>query len=156
MKKKILWALLIVVIVIQFIHPAKNRSQAIAANDISQHYDVPGNVRDILKKSCNDCHSNNTEYPWYSHVQPVGWWLQHHVNEGKGALNFSEFAGYDIEDRAHLLEELIEEVEKDHMPLNSYLWIHKEAKLTKDEKKTLMLWAGVLGEQIEVKHNLKK
>lgn len=154
MKKKILWGLLILIVLIQFIRPAKNRSAIVAANDITNHYPVPDTVRGILKRSCNDCHSNNTEYPWYTNIQPVGWWLQHHVNEGKDGLNFSEFASYEIKDQHHMLHELIEEIEEDHMPLNSYLWIHKDAKLSPDDKKLLTDWANAVRAEIASKHNL--
>jgi hypothetical protein len=155
MKKKILWGLLIVLVIIQFIRPEKNKAATISANDLSKQYDIPANVQGILKKACNDCHSNNTEYPWYSEIQPVGWWLQYHVNEGKGAMNLSEYLVYEPKDQHHIMEELIEEVKENHMPLNSYLWIHNDAKLTKEEKETLLIWAGVVADQMAAKHNLK-
>jgi hypothetical protein len=156
MKKKIGWALLIIIVVIQFIRPEKNQAHKTFASDISQHYTVPGDVRRILSRACNDCHSNNTHYPWYSNIQPVGWWLASHVTDGKKELNFSEFASYEPKRQHHKLEEIIEEVKENHMPLDSYLWIHDEAKLSADEKKTLLLWASVLAEQIAAKHNITK
>lgn len=156
MKKKILWALLIIIVVIQFIRPEKNKAATVSANDISQHYEVPTEVDKILSRACKDCHSNNTNYPWYSNIQPVGWWLANHVKDGKKELNFSEFATYDPKRRHHKLEEVIEEVKENHMPLDSYLWIHDEAKLSADEKKTLLLWASVLADQIAAKHNITK
>src|SRR5450432_3119163 len=93
MKKFFLWTLILFVL-IQFIRPAKNSSSAQSANDITLHYSVPDSVLTVLKRSCYDCHSNNTVYPWYDRVQPIAWWLQYHINHGKGALNFSEFAAY--------------------------------------------------------------
>src|SRR5215212_6932095 len=95
MLRRILLFLLIIFVIIQFIRPAKNISSAISANDITKHYAVPDTVQKILKVSCNDCHSNNTVYPWYSNIQPVGWWLQWHVNDGKKELNYSDFATYE-------------------------------------------------------------
>ena len=154
MKRKILWAVIIILVAIQFIRPAKNQSDAIAANDITKHYTVPGDVQDILKRACNDCHSNNTVYPWYSNIQPVGWWLQHHVNEGKRELDFSEFAKYTPKRQHHKMEEVIDQVKEGHMPLDSYLWIHNEAKLSKEEKEKLLIWAGILADQIKAKYNL--
>jgi hypothetical protein len=156
MKKKILWALLIVLVIIQFIRPEKNRAATISANDLAKQYDIPANVQDILKKACNDCHSNNTSYPWYSEIQPVGWWLQNHVNEGKKELDFSEFGKYTPKKQHHKMEEVIEQVRDGHMPLNSYLWIHDEAKLSKEEKEWLLIWAGILAEQIAAKYNIKE
>lgn len=154
MKKKILWALLIIIVVIQFIRPEKNQAATVAANDISKHYAVPENVSAILKRACNDCHSNNTNYPWYSNIQPVGWWLASHVKDGKKHLNFSEFANYEPKRQHHKLEEVIEEVRENHMPLDSYLWIHDEAKLTNAEKEAVLLWASILAEQIAAKHKI--
>ena len=142
--------------VIKFIRPEKNKAATISANDITRHYAVPADVNKILSRACNDCHSNNTSYPWYSNIQPVGWWLANHVKDGKKHLNFSEFASYEPKRQHHKLEEVIEEVKENHMPLDSYLWIHDEAKLSADDKKTVLLWASVLAEQIAAKHNIPK
>src|SRR5439155_20340848 len=94
--KKVLIALLVIFVVIQFFRPAKNKSDKPSLNDISTKYNLPEDVKNILKTSCYDCHSNNTIYPWYSEVQPVGWWLNNHINDGKNEVNFSEFAAYPI------------------------------------------------------------
>src|SRR5215213_8131450 len=110
MKKKILLTILAIFIIIQFIRPARNISDEVAATDITKVYSVPADVQQILKVSCNDCHSNNTEYPWYTNIQPVGWWLQHHVNEGKAELDFSKFSTYSPKRQHHKLEEVIEQV----------------------------------------------
>src|ERR1700749_4414155 len=119
MKKKILIVVIILLAAIQFIRPARNLSATVSSNDISKFYHVPANVSDILQRSCNDCHSNNTVYPWYSNIQPVGWWLQNHINEGKKELNLSEFGAYTPKRQDHKMEEFIEMVEKDEMPLNT-------------------------------------
>lgn len=156
MKKKIGWVLLIIIVVIQFIRPEKNKAATPSANDIARHYTVPPEVDKILSRACNDCHSNNTHYPWYSNIQPVGWWLARHVKEGKEHLNFSEFAANEPKRQHHQLEEVIEEVKENHMPLDSYLWIHDEAKLSEDEKKTLLLWASMLAEEIKAKYKIEK
>ena len=91
MRKKILVFLLIFLIVIQFIHPEKNKASGAQANSIGTVFPVPENVKTILEKACNDCHTNNTRYPWYSNIQPVHWWMNHHVQEGKRHLNFDEY-----------------------------------------------------------------
>ena len=138
---KILAVVVVVLIVIQFFPPTKNVSEAASAKNISAVYNTPAEVKTILDKACNDCHSNNTVYPWYTNVQPVGWWMQHHVNEGKGELNFDSFAVYSPRRQHHKLEELEEMVEKSDMPLPSYTWIHKNAILTEAEKQTLLNWS---------------
>jgi hypothetical protein len=155
MFKKILIALLVILVIIQFIRPERNISAAVSPNDISHKYHVPETVQSILKTSCNDCHSNNTVYPWYANVQPVAWWLQNHVNEGKAELDFSEFLTYSPKKAHHKMEEVIEMVKEGEMPLNSYLWVHKDAKLSADQKKLLTDWADGIMKEIAVANNLK-
>ena len=154
MRRKILLGLLIILVAIQFIRPAKNQSAGISVNDISKAYDVPENVNIVLKKSCTDCHSNNTVYPWYSKIQPIAWWLDGHIDEGKTELNFSEFASYSPKKQHHKLEEVIESVKEGHMPIKSYTWIHKNAILTDSEKLTVSEWADNLRKEIRTKHDL--
>lgn len=149
MKKKILFGLLAVLVLIQFIRPQRNQFANASSNDIAMHYPVPENIVGILKRACYDCHSNYTTYPWYTNIQPVGWWLQNHINEGKRELNFSEFATYTRKRKAHKMEEVAEMVEKGEMPLNSYTWIHKDAILTKEEASAVISWAKDLQKQIE-------
>ncbi len=141
MKKKIVIGILICLLVIQFIRPAKNAGVTDKTKEIAAVIQVPENVQVILKKACNDCHSNNTVYPWYSNIQPVYFWLNHHINEGKREINFDEFATYRLRRQYHKLEEIIKQVKEGEMPLSSYTLIHKEAILTNDEKTTLTTWA---------------
>jgi len=139
MLKKILLGLLVVLIAIQFIKPNKNLS-GIVEKDISSLYPMSDSVKVIVNKACADCHSNKTVYPWYASIQPVGFWLANHVNDGKRHFNFNDFAGYSIGKQNHKLEEVIEQVKEDEMPLVSYTIIHKEAKLTDAEKTILIQW----------------
>ena len=148
MKKKILLALLAILVLIQFFRPTRNLGEAGGARSIVTAGAVPPNVEAVLKKACYDCHSNHTEYPWYTNIQPVGWWMQHHVNEGKAELNFSEWAGYSLKKKIHKLEEVREEVEEAHMPISSYLLIHEDAKLSKEEERLLIEWARSLGQKL--------
>lgn len=141
MKKKILLVVAIVLIVIQFIHPTKNQQANILDSDITKVRSVPEDVQQLLKTACYDCHSNNTVYPWYNNIQPVAWWLNKHVNNGKKQLNFSEFGAYDEKKAKHKLHELVETLEKNEMPLFSYTIIHKDAKLNDAQKKIIIDWA---------------
>jgi hypothetical protein len=152
MLKKILLVLLIALIVIQFIHPSRNEAKGEQTNTISKTFTIPDGVKTILDKACMDCHSNNTAYPWYSKVQPVDWWMTHHVNEGKRELNFDEFATYNLRRQYHKLEEVAEEVKEGAMPLNSYTWIHKDAILTAAEKENLVNWADGLRAEMRAKY----
>ncbi len=70
-------------------------------------------MQNILKRSCYDCHSNNTVYPWYDRIQPVAWWLQYHVNHGKHSLNFSEFGSYSVARQAKKLKNIGKQIKED-------------------------------------------
>ncbi|GEO10693.1 heme-binding domain-containing protein [Segetibacter aerophilus] len=150
--KKVLVGLLVLLIIIQFFHPAKNTSSAMSPNRIAAVYAVPADVDTILKKACNDCHSNNTRYPWYNNIQPVAWWLDDHVREGKRGLNFDEFATYRISKQYHRMEDIVELVKEDEMPLGSYTLVHTEAKLTEQEKSSLIAWAGSIRDMMKMKY----
>lgn len=154
MKKKILIALGIVLVGIQFFQPAKNTSATPSANHIANKYATPAEVRQILEQSCNDCHSNNTVYPWYAAVQPIAWWLADHVNEGKREINFDEFLTYSPKKAAHKLEEVSEMVKENEMPLKSYTLIHRNAVLTEQEKLALSSWAMSTMDSIKIQNNL--
>jgi hypothetical protein len=136
----------------QFFHPPRNIVQGAQPNHISKQYAVPPEVSTILEKACNDCHSNYTIYPWYSKVQPIDWWMTNHIMEGKGELNFDEFTTYNLRRQYHKLEEVMKEVKEGEMPLNSYTWIHTDAKLNDAEKNTLINWAGAIREQMKNKY----
>lgn len=150
--KRVFQLLLIAFIVIQFFRPTKNKAESISKNDISTLYTVPTDVQSILKTSCYDCHSNNTVYPWYAEVQPVAWWLNNHVVDGKKHLNFSEFAGYSLRRQYHKLEETNEMVKEGEMPLDSYLWIHTNAKLSDGQKLILANWVGAVMDTMKARH----
>lgn len=151
MKRKILLGLLLLFVVIQLFRPEKNKSEVEQVNDISKVYQVPTEVGQLLKISCYDCHSNDTNYPWYANIQPVAWWLNNHITEGKRELNFSEFATYSPKKQAHKLDEVAELVSGGDMPLSSYTVIHGDAKLNNDQKKQLVDWANSLKAEIEMK-----
>lgn len=150
--KKILLVLLFLFIAIQFIRPAKNQSTEISANHIYNVYTTGDNVKTILDKACNDCHSNNTKYPWYAAIQPVAWWLNDHIEDGKKHLNFSEYGAYNLRRQYHKMEEVIDEVKEGEMPLSSYTIIHSNAKLTADEKAALTGWAQSIMDTMKAKY----
>lgn len=141
MLKKILIGLLIVIVISQFVQPSKNNGEAASVKDVSQAVFVPDSVMFLLKTACYDCHSNRTNYPWYSKITPINWWLKNHVDEGKKHLNFSIFNEYDSKKQDHKMEEIIEMVAEHAMPLESYLWLHKEAHLTNAQREMIITWA---------------
>ncbi len=101
---------------------------------------TPENVGAILKRSCSDCHSNETVYPWYSKIQPGAWFLKDHIDVGRSELNFSVWATYTPSRKKRKLEEICEVIENKRMPLPSYLWIHWGAKMSEADIKTLCDW----------------
>lgn len=152
--KRGLIVLLLLLVIIQFFRPAKNTAGSMSPQDIGLRYQVPAPVNAILKRSCYDCHSDNTVYPWYSNVQPLAWWLDRHIQEGKRELNFSLFAGYSPKKAAHKLDEIITEVGEREMPLSSYLAMHPAAKLSDREIALISAWADKLGDSIRIANNL--
>lgn len=138
---KIISGIVFVFIAIQFIRPARNISNQILATDIIKTVSVSDSVQAVLKKACYDCHSNNTNYPWYSNIQPIGWFLANHVSEGKRRLNFSEFGSYTQRRQLSKLNDIANEVQDGGMPLSSYTLTHKEARLTANEKSLVIKWA---------------
>lgn len=154
MFKKILLFLLAALVIIQFIHPEKNKAEGPQTNQIGNLYTIPADVKIILEKACNDCHTNNTRYPWYSKFQPVDWWLDKHVKDGKRHLNLDEYTNRNLRYQYHKLEEIAEMVKEGEMPLDSYTWTHKDAKLTETEKTRLIGWADALRDSMKAKYPL--
>ena len=152
MFKKILLVLLVLLIIIQFIHPSRNISKGEQPNNISRAFNVPTEVRTVLDKACMDCHSNNTRYRWYFKIQPLDWWLTHHINEGKQELNFDEYANKPLRYQYHKMESTVDQIKKDEMPLNSYVWVHKDAILTDSEKNVLISWAQGITNEMKAKY----
>jgi hypothetical protein len=146
--KRILLILLVILVIAQFFQPEKNNGVATAATDITHSVQIPDNVMGMLKKSCYDCHSNHTEYPWYNHITPVNWWLRNHINEGKRELNFTVFNNYSYRRKNKKLEEIEEQVEKHEMPLSSYTLIHTDAKLNDDQRKAIIEWTKTARQQV--------
>src|SRR5688572_12716605 len=119
MIKKILLVLIIALLIIQFIHPTKNQAGGTQTNFIGTVFHVPEKVKVILAKACNDCHTNNTNYPWYSKLQPVHWWMNNYILEGKKELNFDDYANRSLRFQYHKMEEIAELVKEGEMPLES-------------------------------------
>lgn len=145
MVKKILVGLLLLAGIAQLLQPTRNISEGPYENDISKVYAVPVNVQNVLTQKCYDCHSNNTDYPWYIHIQPIGWWMASHIKEAKDELNFNEFKTYNQKKASHKLEEVMEVLEDGAMPIKSYVWLHSEAKVTPEEVQSINNWIQSLG-----------
>jgi hypothetical protein len=149
MMKKILLIVIAILVIIQFFHPKKNLGPSPSPNAIAAAYATPDSVQQVLAVACYDCHSNNTRYPWYNNVQPVAWWLNGHVQDGKKELNFDEFKTFTPRRQYNKMKELIHEIRDDGMPLDSYTLIHKDALLSPAQKDMLISWAEGIRHQME-------
>lgn len=152
MIRKILLLLLLAFIVIQFFRPEKNIAATKSANDITMVYPVPENVQQIFARSCNDCHSNNTQYPWYAEVQPVAWFLADHIKDGKDELNFSEFGTYRIARQNKKMKECIKQIKDGDMPIDSYTFIHRDANLSDADKQAVITWCESVQKTLQEKY----
>lgn len=135
MLKKFLLALGIIVIAIQLIPVDRTNPP------VTQEIDAPVNVLSILKTSCYDCHSNETNWPWYSYVAPVSFLVSGDVEKGRKRVNFSEWDKYDEKKKAKKLNGIIEVIEEGEMPLSNYIITHPEAKMDPEKIRVLKDWA---------------
>ena len=147
-KKKIVLAVLFLVIAIQFI-PVKQNNGREQSAFIGNQFPVNAEVKSVLQKACMDCHSNVTEYPWYANVQPFAWYLANHVNDGKRHLNFDAFLHYRPYKQFHKLEEIDEVLLEGEMPLWDYSLLHPKAKLSEDDKHLLIEWSKQMRDSMQ-------
>ena len=147
MKKKLKWAgigLLALLVVIQFFPPDRTNPPVDPSATVQAHLDVPPNVDAIFKRSCYDCHSNESVWPWYSHVAPVSWIVAGDVHDARHFMNLSEWAKYKPGRVASLLEQICDETSGGDMPLKSYAFMHPQAKLSPDDIDALCAWTDSL------------
>lgn len=150
--KKILLILLVAFVIAQFFGPEKNEGDIASIDAFLAETNPPEDVKLILKETCYDCHSDVTRYPLYNKITPVNYWLAEHVNDGKKHFNVSKWEGSSLKRKDHKFEELIEMVEEKEMPLNSYTWMHSEAKLTDAQIASVIDWA----KKVRIKYSLEK
>ncbi|GHC59649.1 heme-binding domain-containing protein [Ulvibacter litoralis] len=153
--KYILIIALATLVIIQFIRPDKNSEGYDSIAAFEKETKPSAEVSEILKQNCYDCHSNQTTYPWYAEIAPFSYWLADHIKHGKGHFNASAWETYSVKKKDHKLEEFIEMVEEDEMPLPSYTWIH--GNLNENDKKLLLQWVSLAKLQYsdELKMNAK-
>jgi hypothetical protein len=143
-------ALGLILIAIQFFPPARNLGRRDGPDEIAARYAVPAEVHTLLVDACYDCHSDRTNYPKYANLQPIGWWMEHHVNEGKSHLDFSRFGAYGPRQAARKLDAIANEVDEGDMPLRSYTWMHPPARLTEAQRAKIVDWAQALHDKLDV------
>jgi cytochrome c551/c552 len=135
-------ALAVACVAIQFVRPAKTNPPVEPGRRVEAYQDVPAEVGAIFKRACNDCHSNQTNWPWYSNVAPVSWFVIDHVDHGRKHLNFSEWARSTPEQADDLLKAICQEVKQGSMPMDSYTMLHPDARLSDQDKKTICEWTA--------------
>ena len=146
--KLIALVLLVAFVGIQFVPTKQNQSEIVPKTDFLLVNNSPKNISTLLQTSCYDCHSNNTNHPWYNKIQPVTWFIEHHITDGKDELNFNEWENYSNRRRNSKLKSIINQIKDDEMPLWSYALIHRDVVLSKSEKEL------VIGYMKNIKENL--
>lgn len=143
--KLIKWVLIVVAclfVIAQFKRPAKTNPAFDQSMALEAHTQLDPKVAAILDRSCNDCHSNKTRWPWYANVAPVSWFVIDHVEEGREHMNLSEWGKYSSDERKALLGDFCELVTENAMPLSSYTPLHPGSKLSDEDKKVICEWAA--------------
>ena len=139
--KKIALVFFLVFVAIQFYQPKQNISNSFdIGKNFANNYNVPPSVLNSLQIACYDCHSNNTKYLWYDYIQPARMFVENHIKNGKGELNFNEFASYSNRKQQSKLDAISKEIKSGDMPLNSYTLLHSEANLKEEEKEAIITW----------------
>lgn len=147
MKKftKLFGGVLVVVLVgMQLIPNQHNEYEPTTSDDFAVIYEVPAEVESLLRRACYDCHSNQTNYPWYSKVQPINLLVANHVNEGTAELNFSKFGQLSNRKKKMKIKSMIKEIEKGEMPLKSYLFLHNDAAFSDSQKQPIVDYLTLL------------
>lgn len=140
--------LLVAFVGIQFVPTTRNQSDTVPPTDFMVVHNVPETIQKKLQVSCYDCHSNNTQYPWYNKIQPAAWFLEDHIKEGKAELNFSEWDSLSNRRKKSKLRSIVKQIENGEMPLESYTLIHKDALLSEGEAEEIIGFITQLKESL--------
>lgn len=138
--KKFLLYFFGIILLMQLVRPTKNKSDIESKVSLSIIHPVPENIDAILKRSCNDCHTNNTNYLWYHEIAPVSWIVALHINDGKKHLNFDTWDKYNEYQKTTLYDLFNKSIDSHRMPVISYVAMHPEAALTYEDRKALTEW----------------
>jgi hypothetical protein len=148
LQKKILAGVAVTFLALQLVRPTENAAATSGPGDLFAKHGAPEPVRRLLVGACFDCHSDQTRYPWYAEIEPVGWWLAGHVRDGRAALNFSTLGSLSAKEGAHRLDQCVDTVNHGEMPPGSYQLMHGDARLGSEEKALLTAWFQGAGDQI--------
>jgi cytochrome c551/c552 len=134
--------LIVLFVLIQLKRPAKTNPPVDEQQTIFARTQMTPAVSTILNRSCADCHSNKTVWPWYSNVAPVSWFVIGHVDHARQAMNLSEWGKMEKDRQDRKLRQMCDEVEDGAMPLSSYTPMHPGSKLSSTDVKTLCEWTS--------------
>jgi hypothetical protein len=140
-------AMIVGAFAIQIVRPARTNPPTDPARTLTAIAPVPAGVHDVLVRGCQDCHSNDTRWPWYSNVAPISWFVIDHVNHGRRHFNYSDWAQYDRDKMPGLLKDICELTRKGDMPMSSYLWLHPESRLGDTDVAVLCEWTDSMRRQ---------
>lgn len=147
---RIIFAIVVLTLVgLQLVHTPRNESARHSPDDLFVKYAAHEDVKNAIRESCYDCHSDNTRYPWYDTIQPIAWWVGRHIDEGKDHVNFSEFGRYSTKRAARKLEQSYEEIDGDTMPLLTYRLMHPKSRFSPETKKQVLAWLDATQDKIE-------
>jgi hypothetical protein len=146
--KKVILVCILIIGIIQFIQPARNKSGQAITGSFTKLANVPPDIQHALEVACYDCHSNNTRYPWYAGIQPFGWMMARHINNGKQELNFSEFDSLAKRRQVSKLEAIGKQLKSLEMPLQSYMLMHREVRLSTATRWHIAQWVSHLADSI--------
>lgn len=150
-KKVLKWTIIILFVAfagIQFVRPNYSNPPVSEANRLESTTQVPDDVKQIFARACNDCHTNETRWPWYSNIAPLSWSIVNHVDEGRRHLNFSEWNTYDLRKKTSKLDEVCDEMVDKLMPHDQYLWLHPEAKVSAEDIRRVCEWTEAESERL--------
>lgn len=143
MKKILKWTVIVLFVAfagIQFVRPNYSNPPVNEQERLEATTQVPEDVRAIFVRACNDCHTNETKWPWYSNIAPMSWSIVDHVEEGRRHLNFSAWNTYDLRKKKGKLDAVCDEMTDKLMPHNQYLWLHPEAVVTAEDIRRVCEW----------------
>lgn len=148
-RKKTFWYGLLGLVVLLQLYPVSRPEVSLEnPNDLMKNVEVPKNIADILRSTCYDCHSNESNFPWYTNVAPVKWLIYDDIREAREELNFSEWNIMTKMDKAEILDDIYIEVSEEEMPLKIYSLMHPKAKLSKADREAISEWAEMLAEEL--------
>ena len=148
-RKKTFWFFLLGVLVLIQLYPLERPEVSLDnPDDLMKNVEVPTDISTILKSTCYDCHSYESNYPWYADIAPVKWLVYYDINNAREELNFSEWNTLTKIDKAEILDDISTEVLEEEMPLKIYPLLHPEARLSKDDREAISEWAEILAEEL--------